>query len=158
IATDAKVEAQALLTLVREVADASFNRVTVDGDTSTNDSFVLIATGQGTTAEIVRGTPEYSSLRETPTDAAAELAQAIARDGEGATRFVTVQVNAARDDAEALRVARGIANSPLVKTALFASDPNLGRLLMAIGNAGIADFDPARVDLFLGDVQVIERG
>lgn len=158
VATDAKVETQSLRTLVREVADASFNRVTVDGDTSTNDSFVLIATGKSEIAAIVQGSAEYMRLRETVTAVAAELAQAIARDGEGATKFVTVQVNGARDDAEALRVARGIANSPLVKTALFASDPNLGRLLMAIGNAGIADFDPARVDLFLGDVQVIDRG
>jgi glutamate N-acetyltransferase/amino-acid N-acetyltransferase len=158
IATDAKVAADALRTLVREVADASFNRVTVDGDTSTNDSFVLIATGKAATEEIGRGTPAYAQLREAIVDAAAELAQAIARDGEGATKFITVQVNGALDAGEAARVAKGIANSPLVKTAFFASDPNLGRLLMAIGNARLADFDPARVDLFLGDVQVIERG
>lgn len=158
IATDAKIEEQALRGLVREVADVSFNRVTVDGDTSTNDSFVLIATGRCDIAVIGQGTPEYLRLRETVVAVAVELAQAIARDGEGATKFVTVQVNGARDEAEALRVARGIANSPLVKTALFASDPNLGRLLMAIGNAGMESFDPSRVDLFLGNVQVIDRG
>ena len=158
IATDAKVEAKALQSMVREVADASFNRVTVDGDTSTNDSFVLIATGKAGGAEITTGSPAYQRLRETVTSVAAELAQAIARDGEGATKFITVQVHGAADGDEALRVARSIANSPLVKTALFASDPNLGRLLMAIGNARIADFDPSRVDLFLGDVQVIDRG
>jgi len=158
IATDAKVESKALRRLVREVADASFNRVTVDGDTSTNDSFVLIATGQAPAAEIAEASPAYARLRETVTEVAVVLAQSIARDGEGATKFVTVCVNGAADEDEALRVARSIANSPLVKTAFFASDPNLGRLLMAIGNAGIRDFDPARVDLFLGDVQVIERG
>ncbi len=158
IATDAKVAADALRTLVREAADASFNRVTVDGDTSTNDSFVLIATGKAAAREIVHGTPAYAQLRAAIVDAAAELAQAIARDGEGATKFITVQVNGALDADEALRVARGIANSPLVKTAFFASDPNLGRLLMAIGNARLTDFDPSRVALFLGDVLVIERG
>ncbi|MBX6393271.1 MAG: bifunctional ornithine acetyltransferase/N-acetylglutamate synthase, partial [Burkholderiales bacterium] len=158
IATDAKVESKALRRLVREVADASFNRVTVDGDTSTNDSFVLIATGQAPAAEIAEASPAYARLREAVTEVAVVLAQSIARDGEGATKFVTVCVNGAADEDEALRVARSIANSPLVKTAFFASDPNLGRLLMAIGNAGIRDFDPARVDLFLGDVQVIERG
>lgn len=158
VATNAKVESSALQMLVREVAHASFNRVTVDGDTSTNDSFVLIATGKAGGTEIAHGTAAYQRLCETVTSAAAELAQAIARDGEGATKFITVQVNGAADDDEALRVARSIANSPLVKTAFFASDPNLGRLLMAIGNARITSFDTSRVDLFLGDVQVIAQG
>lgn len=158
MATDAAVEAAALQSLVREVADVSFNRVTVDGDTSTNDSFVLVATGQAGGAEIRQGTLAYAQLRDTLSSAAIELAQAIARDGEGATKFITIQVNGARDPAEAARVGKSIANSPLIKTAFFASDPNLGRLLMAIGNAGLDAFEPHKVDLFLGDVQVIASG
>jgi glutamate N-acetyltransferase/amino-acid N-acetyltransferase len=158
IATDAAVAPAALQTLVREVADASFNRVTVDGDTSTNDSFILIATGASGAAEIGGEGAGYRALREAIEGVAVALAQAIARDGEGATKFISVRVEGGADSDEALRVARGIANSPLVKTAFFASDPNLGRLLMAIGNAGIADLDTARVNLWLGDVQVIEHG
>jgi glutamate N-acetyltransferase/amino-acid N-acetyltransferase len=159
IATDAAVSQPLLQQLVREVADASFNRVTVDGDTSTNDSFIIAATGRAGTAEIGSSTePAYASLKRAALEVATTLAQAIARDGEGATKFITVQVNGAADEAEAARVAKGIANSPLVKTAFFASDPNLGRLLMAIGNAGIADLDVGRVGVWLGDVQVVERG
>jgi glutamate N-acetyltransferase/amino-acid N-acetyltransferase len=160
LATDAPVAAAALRALVQRVADRSFNRVTVDGDTSTNDSFVLVATGQAAgVAEIVDlASPAGAVLEAAVSEVAVGLAQSIARDGEGATKFITVDVARARDADEALRVARGIANSPLVKTAFFASDPNLGRLLMAIGNARVADFDPARVNLWLGDVQVIERG
>ncbi len=159
LATDAAIAQGALEHLVREAADASFNRVTVDGDTSTNDSFVLIATARAGNPEI--GTVDdqgYGALKRAVVEVARELAQAIARDGEGATKFITVRVTGAAVEAEAVRVARAIANSPLVKTAFFASDPNLGRLIMAIGNAGIADLDPARVDLWLGDVQVIEHG
>jgi glutamate N-acetyltransferase / amino-acid N-acetyltransferase len=159
LATDAAIAQGALEDLVREAADASFNRVTVDGDTSTNDSFVLIATARAGNPEI--GTVDdrgYGALKRAVVEVARELAQAIARDGEGATKFITVRVTGAAAEAEAVRVARAIANSPLVKTAFFASDPNLGRLIMAIGNAGIADLDPARVDLWLGDVQVIEHG
>lgn len=159
VATDAVVAKPALDRLVREIADQSFNRVTVDGDTSTNDSFVLIATGQAGGAPIdAENTPAYRTLRDALLRVCAPLAQAIARDGEGATKFITVQVTGGRDEAEALRVARSIANSPLVKTAFFASDPNLGRLLMAIGNAGVDDLDTSRVSLHLGDVQVIDRG
>ena len=159
LATDAAVARPMLDRLVREVADATFNRVTVDGDTSTNDSFVLVATGRAANAEIASpDAPGYAALRSALTDAGTVLAQAIARDGEGATKFITIRVGGAADEAEAARVAKKIANSPLVKTAFFASDPNLGRLLMAIGNAGIADLDPSRVALWLGDVQVIERG
>ncbi len=159
LATDAAIAQGALENLVREAADASFNRVTVDGDTSTNDSFVLIATARAGNPEI--GTvedPGYGALKRAVVEVARELAQAIARDGEGATKFITVRVTGAAAEAEAVRVAKAIANSPLVKTAFFASDPNLGRLIMAIGNAGIADLDPGRVDLWLGDVQVIEHG
>jgi glutamate N-acetyltransferase/amino-acid N-acetyltransferase len=144
--------------LVREVADRSFNRVTVDGDTSTNDSFVLIATGAAGGAAVEAGTPAYTALRDALLKVAVPLAQAIARDGEGATKFITVEVEQAASEAEALAVARRIANSPLVKTAFFASDPNLGRLLMAIGNAGVDGLDTSGVSLWLGGVQVIERG
>jgi len=158
VATDATIAPAMLRSLVREVADASFNRVTVDGDTSTNDSFILIATGASGAAEIGDDGTEYRALREAIEGVATKLAQAIARDGEGATKFITVRVEGAADGDEALSVARGIANSPLVKTAFFASDPNLGRLLMAIGNAGIPDLDTSRVNLWLGDVQVIEHG
>ena len=159
VATDAKVSAVALQQLVREVADVSFNRVSVDGDTSTNDSFVLIATGAAGAMEIASAAdPAYALLKKAVAEVAVKLAQAIAHDGEGATKFITINVAAAGSEAEALRVARQVANSPLVKTALFASDPNLGRLLMAIGNAGIADFDSSKVSLWLGDVKVIERG
>ena len=157
LATDAAIAAPVLGALVRRVADRSFNRVTVDGDTSTNDSFVLMATGRSAAAPIESETdPRLPALESALVDVAARLAQAIARDGE--TKFITVEVGGARDEAEALRVARGIANSPLVKTAMFASDPNLGRLLMAIGNAGVEALDPSRVQLWLGDVRVIEDG
>jgi glutamate N-acetyltransferase/amino-acid N-acetyltransferase len=158
IATDAAVAKPALEQLVREAADASFNRVTVDGDTSTNDSFVLIATGRAGGREIAAADPGYADLRRVVVEVARELAQAIARDGEGATKFITIRVGGAASEAEAARVAKAIAHSPLVKTAFFASDPNLGRLLMAIGNAGIADLDASRVDLWLGDVKVIDGG
>jgi glutamate N-acetyltransferase/amino-acid N-acetyltransferase len=158
VATDAPVAQGALAQMVREVADRSFNRVTVDGDTSTNDSFVLVATGRAALPEITVGSAAYAALREAVLAVATTLAQAIARDGEGATKLITVHVRGALSEAEAVRVARSIGNSPLVKTAFFASDPNLGRLLMAIGNASIGDLDVARVSLWLGDVQVIENG
>jgi glutamate N-acetyltransferase/amino-acid N-acetyltransferase len=159
VATDAKVAASALRALVKEVADVSFNRVTVDGDTSTNDSFVLFATGRADHAEIAStGDPRYAVLRDAVAAVATHLAQSIARDGEGATKFITIRVEGAADAAEAVTVAKAIAHSPLVKTAFFASDPNLGRLIAAIGNAGVKDLDTARVDLWLGDVKVIDRG
>ena len=159
LATDAAIAQGALENLVRETAEASFNRVTVDGDTSTNDSFVLIATARAGNREIADAAdPGYAALKRAAVEVARELAQAIARDGEGATKFITVRVTGAQAETEAVRVAKAIAHSPLVKTAFFASDPNLGRLLMAIGNAGIDDLDPANVNLWLGDVQVIEHG
>jgi glutamate N-acetyltransferase/amino-acid N-acetyltransferase len=159
LATDAAVAGPVLQAMVKRVADRSFNRVTVDGDTSTNDSFVLIATGQSAARPISTDSdPRLAVLEAALVDVAARLAQAIARDGEGATKFITVDVHGAMTDDEALRVARGVANSPLVKTALFASDPNLGRLLMAIGNAGVDGLDTSRVQLKLGDVVVIENG
>ena len=159
VATDAPIAESLLGRMVREVANASFNRVTVDGDTSTNDSFVLIATGKAAIPEVASAaSPAYAALKAAVTEVAQVLAQAIARDGEGATKFITVSVTGAADESEAVRVAKSIAHSPLVKTAFFASDPNLGRLIMAIGNAGIADLDTAKVDLWLGDVKVIDRG
>ncbi len=159
IATDADVAAPVLRAMARSVADASFNRVTVDGDTSTNDSFVLIATGKsGAPAIVSMDDANCAALQRAVLEVATGLAKSIARDGEGATKFISVHVNEAADSAEAARVARRVAESPLVKTAFFASDPNLGRLLMAIGNAGIADLDVARVQLHLGGVKVIECG
>lgn len=163
VATDAPVGQVTLQRMVREVADLSFNRVTVDGDTSTNDSFVLIATGKAPVSEVIESEPErYAALKRVVVEVAQQLAQAIARDGEGATKFITIAVDGASDEAEALRVARSIGNSPLVKTALFASDPNLGRLLMAIGNAKVDGLDTSKVDLYLSaaddEVRVIEAG
>jgi glutamate N-acetyltransferase / amino-acid N-acetyltransferase len=159
IATDALIAPDLLQRMIRNVANASFNRVTVDGDTSTNDSFLLIATGQAGNSEIVEAkSAGYAALKVTVLEVAVELAQAIARDGEGATKFITVQVDGAADTDEAVCVAKAIAHSPLVKTAFFASDPNLGRLIAAIGNAGVRDLDTSKVNLFLGDVQVIDRG
>ena len=163
IATDAPVAQAALQRMVREVANGSFNRVTVDGDTSTNDSFVLAATGRAAVAEVIDAEPaRYAALKAVVVEVAQQLAQSIARDGEGATKFITIAVDGARDDDEALRVARSIGNSPLVKTALFASDPNLGRLLMAIGNARVDGLDTRLVQLYLAagadEVQVIESG
>lgn len=159
MATDAPVAGPLLRRLVREVADVSFNRVTVDGDTSTNDSFILAATGcAGGDLIESREDPRADALFGALRAVAVQLAQAIARDGEGATKFITVTVDGAGSDGEALSVARSIANSPLVKTAFFASDPNLGRLIMAVGNAGIPGLDTSKIDIHLGDVKVIDRG
>ena len=159
IATDAAVGAEALLYLARRAANQSFNAITVDGDTSTNDTLVLAATCRARNPEIVgEGTAEFGKLAVTVTEVAQILAQAIVRDGEGATKFITINVDEGETRDECLRVAKAIAHSPLVKTAFFACDPNLGRILAAIGNAGIADLDPARVGLQLGDVTVVEKG
>ncbi|MFP5461920.1 MAG: bifunctional glutamate N-acetyltransferase/amino-acid acetyltransferase ArgJ [Gammaproteobacteria bacterium] len=158
VATDAKVPAALLQRWVREAADASFNRITIDGDTSTNDSFVLVATGAGALRIDSDQSPGAAQLRALVIDVARELAQAIVRDGEGATKFISVVVEGARTEDEAAAVAYAIAHSPLVKTAFFASDPNLGRILAAIGYAGIDDLDVDRVDLHLDDVQVASQG
>ena len=158
MATDAKVPQALLQQWVREAADASFNRITIDGDTSTNDSFVLIATGAGAVAIEDAATAAAQALRGAIIEVARELAQAIVRDGEGATKFITVQVENAGTPAEAAAVAYAIAHSPLVKTAFFASDPNLGRILAAVGYAGIDDLDQTKIDLYLGDVHVATRG
>ncbi len=158
MATDAKVPQALLQQWVREAADASFNRITIDGDTSTNDSFVLVATGAGALTIDNESAAAAQALRGAIIDVARELAQAIVRDGEGATKFITVQVESAGTPAEAAAVAYAIAHSPLVKTAFFASDPNLGRILAAVGYAGIDDLDQTKIDLYLGDVHVATRG
>jgi glutamate N-acetyltransferase/amino-acid N-acetyltransferase len=159
IATDAAVGHDTLQDMVRFVADRSFNAVTVDGDTSTNDSFVLIATGRAGNPRIVgEGTAEFTRLAECVLEVAQRLSQAIVRDGEGATKFMTIVVDGGASREECLRVGKSIAHSPLVKTAFFASDPNLGRILCAVGNGGIADLDPEKVTLHLGDVLVAEKG
>lgn len=159
IATDAAVSAVLLDELVRYAANRSFNCITVDGDTSTNDSFMLIATGEAPAAEITdASSPEYAALRDAVTEVAQTLAQAIVRDGEGATKFITIAVEGGVDEAECRQVGYAIAHSPLVKTAFFASDPNLGRILAAIGYAGIADLEVDKIRLYLGNVLVAEKG
>jgi glutamate N-acetyltransferase/amino-acid N-acetyltransferase len=158
IATDAAVPQPLLQRMLGEIANVSFNRVTVDGDTSTNDSFILIAAGTAGVTVDSETAPGYAALYGALREVAVFLAQALARDGEGATKFVTIEVEGGRDAAECLRVGKAIAHSPLIKTALFASDPNLGRLLAAIGYAGIADLDVNGVRLWLGPVLVAENG
>ena len=145
--------------LARELAEGSFNRVTVDGDTSTNDSFVVIATNKAKHAPIESlDSADGKAMQAAMLDVARKLAQAIVRDGEGATKFITVQVDGGKTQQECRTVAYAIAHSPLVKTAFFASDPNLGRILAAVGYAGIDDLDPDRIDLFLDDVHVAVKG
>jgi glutamate N-acetyltransferase/amino-acid N-acetyltransferase len=159
VATDAAISQAMLDQLAKQVADVSFNCVTVDGDTSTNDSFVLIATGQAGHAEIAdENSAAYAVVKAALSDVAIKLAQAMARDGEGATKFITVQIEKGRDHAECKQVAYAIARSPLVKTAFFASDPNLGRILAAIGYAGVMDMDVNDIQVYLGDVLVAEKG
>ena len=159
IATDAAIAPGLVQTLVKQAADSSFNRITIDGDTSTNDSFVLIATHQAGHAPITQlDSGDGAALREALCAVAQQLAQAIVRDGEGATKFITVQIDGGRSEDECRQAAYAIAHSPLVKTAFFASDPNLGRILAAVGYAGIADLDQSTIDLFLDDVHVVHRG
>jgi len=155
---DAALPQPVLQALLAEVADESFNCITVDGDTSTNDALVLAATGACGVRVAHVSDPDYARLRNALREVAIWLAQAIVRDGEGATKFVTVQVEAGRSREECRRVAYAIAHSPLVKTAFFASDPNLGRILAAIGYAGIADLDTAAVELYIDDVPVAAGG
>ena len=159
VATDAVIAPALLQGLVHDAADASFNRITIDGDTSTNDSFMLIATHQAGHAPITGWDSEDSqALRAAVMAVAQQLAQAIVRDGEGATKFITVRVDGGRTETECRLVAYAIAHSPLVKTAFFASDPNLGRILAAVGYAGIDDLDPGLIDLYLDDVSVARQG
>jgi len=158
LATDAGIAQPLLTKLAGQIADKSFNRITVDGDTSTNDSFILIATGKSGLVIESEQDAHYAAVAQALTAAALELAQKIVRDAEGATKFITIQVDDAGTQEEALKVAYAVAHSPLVKTAFFASDPNLGRILAAIGYAGIADMDAAKVKLWLGDVLVSNDG
>jgi glutamate N-acetyltransferase/amino-acid N-acetyltransferase len=159
IATDAAIGQDALQYMAGHVTNLSFNAITVDGDTSTNDTLLIAATGRAGNPEILgEGTAEFGKLALTVNEVAQLLAQAIVRDGEGATKFITVIVEGGASRKECFAVAKSIANSPLVKTAFFASDPNLGRILAAIGNAGVADLDPSKVGLQLGDVTVVEHG
>ncbi len=159
MATDACIAPELMAGLAHELAEASFNRITVDGDTSTNDSFVVVAT-QKAGHEVVSSwqSPQAQALRAAMIEVARWLAQAIVRDGEGATKFITVRVEGGRDAEECRQVAYAIGHSPLVKTAFFASDPNLGRILAAVGYAGIADLDQRCIDLYLDDVQVASSG
>ena len=168
IATDAAISQAALEVIIQHAVNQSFNCITVDGDTSTNDSLILMATNLAGNAEITQkeietSSSDFATLRDTLTDVAIELAQAIVRDGEGATKFMTVIIEGGKDEAECRKVAYAIAHSPLIKTAFFASDPNLGRILAAIGYAGIDDLDVNKLELYLGnktgsDVLVAEKG
>ena len=159
VATDAAISQALLQELVRYAADHSFNRITVDGDTSTNDAFIVVATGKAGNVEITQqDSSEFAQLQQAVTAIAADLAKMIVRDGEGATKFITVQIEAGKDAEECAKVAYAIAHSPLVKTAFFASDPNLGRILAAIGYAGVGDLNVDIIQLYLDDVLVAEKG
>lgn len=158
IATDAAVSQVALESMIQYAVNKSFNCITVDGDTSTNDSLILMATNQAGNAEVKENSADYIALRDAFTEVAIELAQAIVRDGEGATKFMSIVVERGQSEEECRKVAYAIAHSPLVKTAFFASDPNLGRILAAIGYAGIDDLDVNTLQLYLGDVLVAEKG
>jgi glutamate N-acetyltransferase/amino-acid N-acetyltransferase len=159
IATDAKVARSVLQDLVRDAANKSFNRITIDGDTSTNDCCLLIATGQAALPEITEAAGElFAKLKQAVFEVFMEVAQAIVRDGEGATKFVTVQVNGGGTHQECLDVGYAVAHSPLIKTALFASDPNWGRILAAVGYAGVPQLDVSKIDVFLGEVCIASKG
>jgi glutamate N-acetyltransferase/amino-acid N-acetyltransferase len=159
LATDAQVSPALMQQLARELAEGSFNRITIDGDTSTNDSFIVIATHKAGNAPVTAlESADGRALKTAMLEVARKLAQAIVRDGEGATKFITVRVEGGQTADECRRVAYAIAHSPLVKTAFFASDPNLGRILAAVGYAGIDDLDQTRIDLYLDDVHVATQG
>ncbi|VVE89696.1 bifunctional glutamate N-acetyltransferase/amino-acid acetyltransferase ArgJ [Pandoraea bronchicola] len=159
VGTNARVAQPVLDALVKYVADRSFNAVTIDGDTSTNDSFIVVATGQTDLPEIAStDTAAFAAFRDALLSISQELAQLIVRDGEGATKFITVKVEGGRDVAECRQIAYAIGHSPLVKTAFYASDPNLGRILAAIGYAGVDDLDVSKIDLYLDDVLVARAG
>ena len=159
IATDAAVSQDILQNILHDAANKSFNRITIDGDTSTNDSCILVATGQAALTPITEAQGElYEALREAIEQVAMQLAQAIVRDGEGATKFVTVQVQGGANQQECLDVAYAVAHSPLIKTALFASDPNWGRIVAAIGYAGVKDLNTEQVNVYLNDVCIVAQG
>ena len=158
IATDARLAPEVLQTLASELGEKSFNRITIDGDTSTNDACMLMASGQYGGPEITADSPLLPELRAALQDVYLELAHAIVRDGEGATKFVTIDVSGAASQQEALDVAYTVAHSPLVKTALFASDPNWGRILAAVGRAGVENLDLNALEIYLGDVCLVRNG
>ena len=158
IACDAAVPQPLLEELVKHAANQSFNCITIDGDTSTNDSFILMATGAGELRIHDAASVEYAALRDVITELAQELAQMIVRDGEGATKFITIKIEQGQSEEECKKIAYAIGHSPLVKTAFFASDPNLGRILAAIGYAGVHDLDVAKLNLYLDDVWVAKNG
>ena len=158
IGADVNINSDLLQDLTREAADLSFNAITIDGDTSTNDSFIVMATGQSAVSIQSKSDPAYAAFREGLITLSRQLAQMIVRDGEGATKFITIRVKGGKDSVECKRIAKSIAHSPLVKTAFFASDPNLGRILAAIGYAGVGDLDSSKVQLWLGDVWVAKDG
>jgi len=158
IASDVGFAPGLLTSLTREVADQSFNAITIDGDTSTNDSFIIMATGQSSVQITSVTDPNYSVVKDALLGLARKLAQMIVRDGEGATKFMTIEVIGGKTQEECRLVAKAVSHSPLVKTAFFASDPNLGRILAAIGYAGIDDLDVHRVQMWLGDVWVAKDG
>ena len=158
IGTDAAISQTTLENIIQYAVNKSFNCITVDGDTSTNDSLILMATGKANNAEIAEDSASFMAIRDALTEVAVELAQAIVRDGEGATKFMTVRVEGGKTEAECRKVAYAIAHSPLIKTAFFASDPNLGRILAAIGYAGIDDLDVNNMELYLGNELVAEKG
>ncbi|CAM4003433.1 Arginine biosynthesis bifunctional protein ArgJ [Pseudomonas reidholzensis] len=159
IATDAKVAPAVLKDLILDGANKSFNRITIDGDTSTNDCCMLIATGKANVAEVTEPRGElFDALKQAVFEVCMEVAQAIVRDGEGATKFVTVQVNGGGNHQECLDVGYAVAHSPLIKTALFASDPNWGRILAAVGRAGVPQLDVSLIDVYLGDVCIASQG
>lgn len=158
LATDARVNQSDLQAVLARATDKTFNCITIDGDTSTNDACVLLASGAAMAAPLELATPDFAHFEQAVFEVCAELAEAIVRDGEGATKLMRIQVQQARDDAEARTVAKTIALSPLVKTAFFASDPNWGRILAAVGRAGCEQLDIAGVSIWLGDVQIVERG
>jgi glutamate N-acetyltransferase / amino-acid N-acetyltransferase len=158
IGTDAKLSATAVQAVLKQAVGQTFNAITVDGDTSTNDSCVLFATGEVGETEVDENHHDLATIARAVTDVCRELAHAVVRDGEGATKFITIEVDGARDEAEARQVGYSVAHSPLVKTAMFASDANWGRIIMAIGKAGVAGLDPAGVSVALGEVQLIEHG
>ena len=159
IATDAKVAQPVLQDLLRDAANKSFNRITIDGDTSTNDCCMLVATGKAALPEVTDASGElFAKLKQAVFEVSMEIAQSIVRDGEGATKFVTVIVNGGGNHQECLDVGYAVAHSPLIKTALFASDPNWGRILAAVGRAGVPQLDVSKIDVFLGEVCIASQG
>ena len=157
VATDVGIAQNELNALVKTVADASFNSITIDGDTSTNDSFIVMASG-ASGVFVSQGTAEFEQFADALQSISTELAQLIVRDGEGATKFMSIVVQGAQNKTEAKRIAYSVAHSPLVKTAFYASDPNLGRILAAIGYAGVKDLNVDAIDLYLDDVHVATQG